>query len=89
MFWQNVSSAVGCEGGHVDCMRKVDFATLTSAASEVQENYTYQFQPRVDGDFVADTCRSLPLSVRPSVCHPNRMQTKPSSTRSVSTSAVP
>lgn len=57
MFWQNVSSAVGCNGGHLDCMRNVDFDTLTSAASDVQTKYTYQFQPRIDGDFVADTCK--------------------------------
>jgi hypothetical protein len=36
-------------------MRKVNFTTLNTAASAVQGNYSYQFQPRVDGDFVADT----------------------------------
>jgi hypothetical protein len=56
-FWQNISSAVGCNGGHLSCMRQVNFTTLNTAASNVQENYTYQFQPRVDGDFVADTCK--------------------------------
>lgn len=54
-FWQNVSSAVGCDGGKFECMRSVDFDTLTTAASDVTSQYTYQFQPRVDGDFVADT----------------------------------
>jgi hypothetical protein len=58
MFWQNVSSTVGCDGGSLDCMRAIDFDTLTTAASDVQTDYTYQFQPRVDGDFVADTCES-------------------------------
>ncbi|KAL3418750.1 carboxylesterase family protein (secreted protein) protein [Phlyctema vagabunda] len=55
MFWQNVSSAVGCDGGHLDCVREVDFNTLSTASAEITSNYTYQFQPRVDGDFVADT----------------------------------
>jgi len=27
-FWQNVSTAVGYDGGHLDCMREVDFSTL-------------------------------------------------------------
>jgi hypothetical protein len=56
MFWQNVSTAVGCDGGHLDCMRSVDFTTLQDAASTVTSDYIYQFQPRVDGDIVADTC---------------------------------
>ncbi|OBT59232.1 hypothetical protein VE04_00358 [Pseudogymnoascus sp. 24MN13] len=55
MFWQNVSTAVGCDGGHLDCMRSVDFTTLQDAASTVTSDYIYQFQPRVDGDIVADT----------------------------------
>lgn len=55
-FWQNVSTAVGCGGGHLDCMREVNFTTLQDAASNITDLYTYQFQPRVDGDFVADTC---------------------------------
>ncbi|KAF1926019.1 alpha/beta-hydrolase [Didymella exigua CBS 183.55] len=54
-FWQNVSTAVGCDGGHIACVRGVDFDTLTSAASDAADVYPYQFQPRVDGDFVADT----------------------------------
>ncbi|KAH8659810.1 Alpha/Beta hydrolase protein [Xylariales sp. PMI_506] len=54
-FWQNVSTACGCAGGDLDCMRAVDFDTLTTAASDVESNYTYQFQPRVDGLIVADT----------------------------------
>ncbi|KPM37667.1 hypothetical protein AK830_g8899 [Neonectria ditissima] len=54
-FWQNVSSAVGCDGGHLDCMREIDFDTLTSAADNVVDKYDYQFQPRVDGDIIADT----------------------------------
>lgn len=36
-------------------MRKVNFTTLANAATDVVDTYTYQFQPRVDGDFVADT----------------------------------
>lgn len=59
-FWQNVSTAVGCDGGSLDCMRQVDFANLTSAATDVVDTYDYQFQPRVDGDFVADTCKLSP-----------------------------
>lgn len=58
-FWQNVSSAVGCDGGALDCMRGIDFDTLTSAADDVVDTYTYQMQPRVDGDIIADTCKSL------------------------------
>lgn len=54
-FWQNVSTAVGCTGGDITCMRAVDFDTLTDAASTVQSDYGYQFQPRVDGLIVADT----------------------------------
>ncbi|KAJ5101922.1 hypothetical protein NUU61_004144 [Penicillium alfredii] len=58
MFWQNVSTAVGCKGGDLSCMRHVPFANLSSAANTVYEKYDYQFQPRVDGDFVADTYES-------------------------------
>ncbi|OCL02770.1 alpha/beta-hydrolase [Glonium stellatum] len=54
-FWQNVSAAAYCGGGHLDCMRKVDFTTLANAATDTVDTYTYQFQPRVEGDFVADT----------------------------------
>lgn len=54
-FWQNVSSTVGCDGGNLDCMRAVDFSTLTTAATDLVSTYDYQFQPRVDGDIVADT----------------------------------
>jgi hypothetical protein len=38
-------------------MREVDFDTLTSAADDIVDAYDYQFQPRVDGDIVADTCK--------------------------------
>ncbi|RDW89217.1 putative carboxylesterase family protein [Coleophoma cylindrospora] len=55
IFYQNVSAAVGCTGGYMTCMRSVDFDTLTTAASEIVSNYTYQHQPRVDGDIVGDT----------------------------------
>ncbi|KAL3672198.1 hypothetical protein V7S43_002860 [Phytophthora oleae] len=54
-FWQNVSSVVGCDGGHLDCMREVDFSTLQDAASDVVSDYTYQYQPRVDGFIIPDT----------------------------------
>ncbi|KAE9358107.1 hypothetical protein PF008_g2843 [Phytophthora fragariae] len=54
-FWQNVSTTVGCDGGHLDCMREVDFSTLQDAASEVVSDYTYQYQPRVDGFIIPDT----------------------------------
>ncbi|CZR55548.1 uncharacterized protein PAC_05436 [Phialocephala subalpina] len=36
-------------------MRAVDFDTLTTAASDVESAYDYQFQPRVDGQIIADT----------------------------------
>ncbi|EGZ24406.1 hypothetical protein PHYSODRAFT_260287 [Phytophthora sojae] len=51
----NVSSAVGCDGGHLDCLREVDFSTLQDAASDVVSDYTYQYQPRVDGYIIPDT----------------------------------
>lgn len=54
-FWQNVSSAVGCDGGHLDCMREVNFSTLTSASDDIVDTYTYQMQPRVDGFIIPDT----------------------------------
>ncbi|CAN8095494.1 unnamed protein product [Discula destructiva] len=55
-FFLNVSSAVGCAGGgDLACLRAVDFATLTDATNDLVTEYTYQLQPRVDGDFVADT----------------------------------
>ncbi|KAH8882095.1 esterase [Thozetella sp. PMI_491] len=55
VFWQNVSTTVGCTGGDIACMRAVDFTTLQDAADTIVSNYTYQFQPRVDGLIVADT----------------------------------
>ncbi|KAJ5370659.1 uncharacterized protein N7496_006751 [Penicillium cataractarum] len=58
IFWQNVSTAVGCTGGDLTCMRDIAFANLTDAATDVYDTYGYQFQPRVDGDFVADTYES-------------------------------
>ncbi|KAL2700263.1 hypothetical protein AAEP93_008786 [Penicillium crustosum] len=58
MFYQNVSTAVGCTGGDLTCMRAVSFTNLTDAANDVYDTYGYQFQPRVDGDFVADTYES-------------------------------
>jgi carboxylesterase type B len=57
-FWQNVSSTVGCDGGSLSCMRAIDFDTLTTAATTVEDDYTYQFQPRVDGLIIADTYES-------------------------------
>ncbi|KKY16092.1 putative carboxylesterase family protein [Phaeomoniella chlamydospora] len=54
-FWMNVSSAVGCDGGHLDCMRDVSFDDLNTAADDIVDEYTYQFQPRVDGDIIGDT----------------------------------
>ncbi|KAG2502707.1 hypothetical protein JM18_009813, partial [Phytophthora kernoviae] len=54
-YWQNVSSAVGCDGGHLDCMRQVDFDTLATAADNIVSTYTYQMQPRVDGFIIPDT----------------------------------
>ncbi|KAJ5312577.1 hypothetical protein N7508_003407 [Penicillium antarcticum] len=57
-FWQNVSTVAGCSGVDLSCMRKISFTNLTNAATEVKNNYGYQFQPRVDGDIVADTYES-------------------------------
>lgn len=54
-FYQNVSSVVGCDGGDLACLRAVNFTTLQDAGSTVTSDYTFQLQPRVDGDFVADT----------------------------------
>lgn len=54
-FFQNVSTAVGCEGGDLTCLRAIDFDTLQDTADTLVTNYTFQMQPRVDGDFVADT----------------------------------
>lgn len=39
-------------------MGEVDFDTLVSAAGDIVDAYDYQFQPRVDGDIVTDTCKS-------------------------------
>lgn len=58
MFWQNVSTAVGCQGGDLKCMRKVPFANLTDATNTAHTKYNYQLQPRVDGVFVTDTYES-------------------------------
>lgn len=38
-------------------MREISFDDLNTAATDQVDSYTYQFQPRVDGDFVADTCQ--------------------------------
>ncbi|GKT43534.1 lipase 1 [Colletotrichum spaethianum] len=54
-FWLNVSSAAGCPGGNLECMRGINFDTLNTAATTIQDAYDYQFQPRVDGDIIADT----------------------------------
>ncbi|PYH70843.1 esterase [Aspergillus vadensis CBS 113365] len=54
-YWQNVSTAVGCPGGDITCMRSVNYTTLMTIGSEVASNYSYQLQPRVDGNIVADT----------------------------------
>ncbi|KAI3396786.1 hypothetical protein diail_11686 [Diaporthe ilicicola] len=54
-FFLNVSSAVGCDGGDLTCLRAVNFTTLQDAADTLVDEYTFQLQPRVDGDFVVDT----------------------------------
>ncbi|EGZ09277.1 hypothetical protein PHYSODRAFT_249859 [Phytophthora sojae] len=54
-FWQNVSSAVGCEGGHLACMREVPFGTLANATTEIVNAYSYTLQPRVDGFILPNT----------------------------------
>ncbi|OJJ98574.1 hypothetical protein ASPACDRAFT_31262 [Aspergillus aculeatus ATCC 16872] len=54
-YYQNVSTAVGCPGGDIGCLRAVNFTTLMTIGSEVASNYSYQLQPRADGAIVADT----------------------------------
>uniref|UniRef100_H3H293 Carboxylesterase type B domain-containing protein n=1 Tax=Phytophthora ramorum TaxID=164328 RepID=H3H293_PHYRM len=54
-FWQNVSSAVGCAGGHLDCMRSVEFSRLANATTSMVSAYSYTLQPRVDGFILPDT----------------------------------
>ncbi|KAF4316161.1 hypothetical protein G195_010385, partial [Phytophthora kernoviae 00238/432] len=54
-FWQNVSSSLDCDGGHLDCMRQVDFDSLVNASNDIVDTYTYQMQPRVDGFIIPDT----------------------------------
>lgn len=54
-FYLNVSSAVGCDGGDLACLRSVNFTDLQDAGDSVTSEYSFQLQPRVDGDFVADT----------------------------------
>ncbi|KAG6941421.1 hypothetical protein JG688_00018679 [Phytophthora aleatoria] len=44
-FWQNVSSSLGCDGGHLDCMREVAYDSLANASNTIVDNYTYQMQP--------------------------------------------
>jgi carboxylesterase type B len=54
-FWLNVSAAAGCAGGSVDCMRSLPFSAINAAASRTVGATGYVFQPKVDGNFVADT----------------------------------
>ncbi|GMF23035.1 unnamed protein product [Phytophthora lilii] len=54
-FWQNVSTAVGCDGRHLDCMRMVPFAALPNATTRIVSAYSYTLQPRVDGFILPDT----------------------------------
>ncbi|KAG1712350.1 hypothetical protein DVH05_000097 [Phytophthora capsici] len=54
-FWQNVSTSLGCDGGHLDCMREVSFNDLVNASNTIVDTYTYQMQPRVDGFIIPDT----------------------------------
>ncbi|KAG2509837.1 hypothetical protein BBO99_00008830 [Phytophthora kernoviae] len=44
-----------CDGGHLDCMRQVDFDSLVNASNDIVDTYTYQMQPRVDGFIIPDT----------------------------------
>lgn len=60
-FWQNVSASVGCTGGDLSCMRTVSFKTLTDITNELVTDYTYQLQPRIDGNIIADTCEHLQI----------------------------
>ncbi|RAH52033.1 hypothetical protein BO85DRAFT_464296 [Aspergillus piperis CBS 112811] len=52
---ESVSTAVGCPGGDITCMRSVNYTTLMTIDSEVASKYSYQLQPRIDGGIVADT----------------------------------
>ncbi|KAE9331666.1 hypothetical protein PF008_g15311 [Phytophthora fragariae] len=54
-FWQNVSSSLGCEGGHHDRVREVSFDDLVNASNTIVDAYTYQMQPRVDSFILPDT----------------------------------
>ncbi|KAI9991064.1 hypothetical protein PInf_018685 [Phytophthora infestans] len=49
------SSAVGCEGKPLNCMRQVPFDTLSNATAEIVTAYSYTLQPRVDGYILPDT----------------------------------
>ncbi|PNS20315.1 Secreted lipase [Sphaceloma murrayae] len=54
LFWQSASTALGCDGGDLECMRNVSFANLTSTALSLVSQLAYQMQPRSDGDFLPD-----------------------------------
>ncbi|KAE8908634.1 hypothetical protein PF005_g11905 [Phytophthora fragariae] len=54
-FWQNVSTAVGCDGGHLTCMREVPFDTLANATVSIVNAYSYTLQPRADGFILPNT----------------------------------
>lgn len=54
-FWRNVSAAAGCPGGNISCMRGVPLEFLNRAASAITRASGYVMQPKVDGNFVADT----------------------------------
>ncbi|KAG7399930.1 hypothetical protein PHYBOEH_007616 [Phytophthora boehmeriae] len=54
-FWQNVSTAVGCNDGHLDCLRQVSYDRLVNASNTLVSAYKYTLQPRVDGYILPDT----------------------------------
>lgn len=54
-FWLNVSATARCPGGNISCMRAVPFQQLNRAASTATRASGYVMQPKVDGNFVADT----------------------------------
>ncbi|KAJ2897943.1 alpha/beta-hydrolase [Zalerion maritima] len=54
-FWLNASSAAGCDGGDLGCMKSLDFDTVHAAGSDVAGAYDYSLQPKVDGYIISDT----------------------------------
>ncbi|GMF20929.1 unnamed protein product [Phytophthora fragariaefolia] len=63
-FWQNVSSAVGCDGGHVACMRKVDFSTMKSSLVVLVLKYMATVSPGMIGQPTSTSLVTVLASLR-------------------------